>query len=365
MTRLEKITDRLREADADALALTPGATLHYITGFPFEPSDRLTLLIIPSDGTPVAVLPNFEESNWSGNVSFDAELFLWDDVDGPNDAVKRALDTLSPISTLAVEPLVMRVMEQTILQAHLPGVTIDAATNIVEPVRLAKDEAEIASMRGAARIAEAALTELLTHVKIGVTEADLASKLCGLLLAGGGEGISFGPIVLSGPQSALPHGVPGTRKLESGDLLLIDFGTSYQGYHCDITRTFVIDEPDAQTQEIYEAVQKGNELGRAACAPGVTCGEVHTKTQAHFELDPYSGYMTHRTGHGLGLEVHEPPSVQAGSLHPLQPGNVVTIEPGLYLEGWGGVRIEDDVVITATGAESLTVFPRELQSLGQ
>lgn len=363
MTRLEKISQRLRDTSTEALALTPGATLQYVTGFGFEPSDRLLLAIIPAQGDLIAILPNFEESNWRENVQFEAKLFLWDDTQGPQDAVKRALKSLSPISTLAIEPLVMRVMEQDAIRNCIPDTKLIPATEIVEPIRLAKDKDEIVAMRVANAIAGGALEQLLENVEVGVSERLLAGLLCSFLYERAGETISFGPIVLSGPRSALPHGVPSDRELQKGDLLLIDFGTSYKGYHCDITRTFVIGKPDDQTKEIYDAVLKGNERGRKACAPGVTCDEVHRQAQTHLHEPQFADYLKHRTGHGLGLEIHEPPSVMEGNMEVLAPGTVITIEPGLYLQGWGGIRIEDDMLITQTGAESLTTFPRELRTI--
>jgi Xaa-Pro dipeptidase len=163
----------------------------------------------------------------------------------------------------------------------------------------------------------------------------------------------------------LPHGIPGDRAVQAGELLLIDFGTSVDGYHCDITRTFVVgSEPSAKTREVYDAVLAANARGRAAAKPGITAGEVHAAAQNAFKDPKYAGYLTHRTGHGLGLDIHEGPSLMEGNDERLQASAVMTIEPGLYEEGWGGVRIEDDVLLTEGGAESLTLFPRDLQVIG-
>ena len=363
--RIDRVRERLTEQGIDSLALVPGPAMHYLTGFQFMLSDRLLLLIMPAEGEAVAILPNFEESNWSGNVGIRASLFLWDDTEGPADLGREAAAKLPAIETMAVEPLGMRVMEHDILREHFPNAQLVGADGLVQAMRLRKDPEEAEALRRAIAISESALDELLDTVRVGTIERELASRLSSLLLGKGGEGISFGPIVLTGPNSALPHGVPGERAVEAGDILLIDFGTSSAGYHSDITRTFIVGaEPDEQTRQVYEAVKAGNAAGCAACRPGATCDEVHHAAQDGIRTNEFADYMTHRTGHGLGLDVHEPPSVMEGNRLTLEPGMVITVEPGLYLEGWGGVRIEDDMLITEDGAESLTTFSRELRVVG-
>ena len=221
-------------------------------------------------------------------------------------------------------------------------------------------------MRTAARIAEESLEETLQLVRVGSTEKELAGALCSRLLGKGGDGISFGPIVLGGPKSALPHGVPDERPLGAGEFLLVDFGTSYGGYHCDITRTFVVGaQPSDRMRDVYEAVRAGNAAGCGAAHVGVSSHDVHQAAEAPLLAPAFEGFFRHRTGHGLGLDIHEPPSVMEGNHDLLTPGTVITVEPGLYLEGWGGVRIEDDIWVTADGPDILTVYPRELRVVGE
>lgn len=362
---IDRLRVSMRDSGLDAIALTPGSSLRYLSGSESHPSERLTLLLVPSEGEPVAVLPNFEASNWRDNVAFNTQLFLWDDSEGPSGAVRDAARVLGNMKRCAIETLVLRVFEMIHLRAEYPNTEFVDGEQLIFALRAHKQPHEIDAMRSAIAIAEAALEITLGEVGVGVSERRLAGRLSASLLDGGGEGISFGPIVLSGPKSALPHGVPDDRKLERGDYLLIDFGTSYGGYHCDITRTFVVGaEPDAEHRRIYEAVRDGNAKGCAACAPGITAHSVHQAAQGHFAAPEFQDFFTHRTGHGLGLDVHEPPSIMNGNQTLLEPGNVFTVEPGLYREGWGGVRIEDDVLITETGAEILTTFPRELRVVG-
>jgi len=365
MDRIERLKEALARDDLDAIALAPGPTLRYVTGAHFMLTDRLFLLIVPVDGTPAVIVPNLEQAEWAASVSFDAHVFPWDDVEGPDYAIEQAANALPQLSHIGVEPLGLRYMEVACLQRHFKKSQLNSGENAVTSLRIRKSVDEIENIRTAARIAEAALEDTLRDVKPGIQERQIAAKLSSLLLAHGGEGISFGPIVLSGPKSALPHGVPGDRAVQPGELLLIDFGTAHAGYHCDITRTFVVGaEPNDRTREVYEAVRLGNEHGREACRPGATPHDIHHATQDHLHQEPFTEFFKHRTGHGLGLDVHEPPSIMDGATTPLEPGEVFTIEPGLYLEGFGGVRIEDDIAITERGADTLTVYPRELKVIG-
>ena len=363
--RIELLRQAAAEAGADAVVLTPGATLRWLLGHHFDGHERLFLLVVPTGDAPVAVVPALEEANFRGVAPAVEAVHLWDDADGPEEAAAAALKGLGKTSRVAVEPLSLRYMEFEHLRRELPKAKIESAEAIVSELRLKKSDEEAAMIQRASKIAEAALEFTLRDVKPGRKEIEIASKLSSELLRRGGGGISFGPIVLSGPKSALPHGVPDEREMQEGEFLLIDFGTSFDGYHCDITRTFVVSgSPTDRMREVYEAVLQANIRGVAASRPGVTYDYVHKNCQANLGAARFKEFMTHRTGHGLGLEIHEPPSVMAGNTDVVEQGAVFTIEPGLYLEGWGGVRIEDNVRVTEQGCELLTASPRELRILG-
>jgi Xaa-Pro dipeptidase len=184
------------------------------------------------------------------------------------------------------------------------------------------------------------------------------------LLQRGAEGLAFEPLIQSGPNSALPHATPGERVIQAGEVLLLDFGVTFEGYLSDITRTFVVGEASAKIKKIYELVKQANAAGRAAARPGATGQDVDRATRKVIADAGYGHYFTHRTGHGLGLEGHEPPYVVEGNAVPLAIGNTFTIEPGIYVPELGGVRIEDDMAITENGAESLTSYNRELRIIG-
>ncbi|MCY3930006.1 MAG: Xaa-Pro peptidase family protein [Acidobacteria bacterium] len=363
--RLELLRQAAAGAGVDAVVLTPAATMTWLLGHDFEAHERLFLLIVPTADEAVAVVPALEEANFRGAAPAVGSVHLWDDADGPENAAAAALKCLGKTSRVAVEPLSLRYMEFEHLRRELPRAKIESAEEIVSELRLRKSDEEAALMKRASKIAEAALEFTLRDVKPGRKEIEIASKLSSELLRRGGGGISFGPIVLSGPKSALPHGVPDEREMQEGEFLLIDFGTSFGGYHCDITRTFVVSgSPTDRMREVYESVLQANIRGVAASRPGVTYDYVHKNCQANLHARRFKDFMTHRTGHGLGLEIHEPPSVMAGNDDVVEQGAVFTIEPGLYLDGWGGVRIEDNIRVTEQGCELLTSSPRELRILG-
>ena len=363
--RIRELQERVRAAGVDLLVLNPGPSLTYLTGHSFDSHERLFLLLVPAEGAPGAILPLLEQDNWASSVPGVDTVWLWDDKDGPEQAAAAAAANYAGATSIGVEPLGLRFMEYQVLQQHMAGAKIVAAAEIVDSMRQCKNADEAGSIRKAAEIAEAALEETVQLVRVGMTEKQISAELVSRMLGKGGEGVSFGPIVLGGPKSALPHGVPDERPLGPGEYLLIDFGTSWQGYHCDITRTFVVGaEPDDQQRAVYEAVRQGNADGCAKCAVGTSSHDVHMAAAAPL-LDPqFADYFKHRTGHGLGLDIHEPPSVMEGNHDPLTAGTVVTVEPGLYLEGWGGVRIEDDIWVTDDGPVSLTSYPRELRIIG-
>ncbi len=363
--RLEQLRQAAASAGVDAVVLTPAATMTWLLGHHFDAHERLFLLIVPTSDAPVAVVPALEEANFRGAAPSVESLHLWDDADGPEKAAAEAFKCLAGAGRVAVEPLSLRFMEFEHVRRELPDAQIESAEEVVVALRLKKSDEEAAAMKKASKIAEAALEFTLRDVRPGRKEIEIASKLSSELLRRGGGGISFGPIVLSGPKSALPHGVPDEREMQDGEFLLIDFGTSFDGYHCDITRTFVVSgSPTDRMREVYEAVLQANIRGVAASRPGVTYDYVHKNCQANLHAPRFKEFMTHRTGHGLGLEIHEPPSVMAGNDDVVEVGAVFTIEPGLYLNGWGGVRIEDNVRVTREGCELLTSSPRELRILG-
>jgi Xaa-Pro dipeptidase len=223
----------------------------------------------------------------------------------------------------------------------------------------------VEKMRRAVEIAQTALKATLPLIKIGMTEKELAAELVMQLLKQGSEPeMPFAPIVSSGPNAANPHASPSERRLQAGDLLVIDWGATHDGYISDLTRTFAVGEVDDESQKIHQIVQEANAAGRAAGRPGVPCANVDQAARDVIEKAGYGLYFTHRTGHGIGMEGHEEPYMRGDNMQLLEPGMAFTVEPGIYLPNRNGVRIEDNVVITEDGADVLSDMPREIRVVG-
>jgi Xaa-Pro dipeptidase len=239
------------------------------------------------------------------------------------------------------------------------------ASDVLAQLRLRKDKAEVDAMRHAVKIAQDALEATIPLIKIGMTERELAGELVIQLFKHGSDPeLPFSPIVSSGPNSANPHASPSDRKLQAGDMLVVDWGAAYGGYISDLTRTFAVGEVDPELQKIHKIVQEANAAGRAAGRPGVPCAVVDVAAREVIEKSGYGKYFNHRTGHGIGMEAHEDPYMRGDNMQLLEVGMAYTVEPGIYLPNYNGVRVEDNMVITENGAESLSDMPREIRVVG-
>lgn len=364
--RFKRLQSELKAAGVDCLALLPGANLRYLIGLDFHLMERPTILLIPAEGSSSFVLPALEQNKVEQAGLAGLQLFAYTDQQGPDQAARQAIAALPEIRTIAVEYLRMRVLELCLLQRYLPDATLTDGGVVMEVLRLVKSAEEIAFMRRAVDITEQALTRTVEWVRPGVTERQVTHRLVIELLEAGAGPLPFEPIALVGPNAAQPHGMPGDREVQAGEALLIDFGTSMDGYVSDITRTFMVGEPpSARFQEIYQAVKSANAAGRAVAGPGVPCQEVDSASRKVIDEAGYGEYFTHRVGHGIGMEGHEGPYMVEGNEKPLATGMTFTIEPGIYLPSEVGIRIEDDMVVTSSGAESLTRFNRDLTIIGK
>ena len=241
------------------------------------------------------------------------------------------------------------------------GVRLKPVTGLVEGLRLCKDPGEVRKLRRGARVNAQALREIPASLRPGRAEADVALDLETAMRRRGASGPSFDTIVASGPRSALPHGIASSRKLNVGDLITIDFGAVVSGYHADTTRVFSLGKPSAKGEKIYDIVLEAQMTALEAVKPGVACGEVDKAARDVISGYGYGDAFGHGTGHGVGLHIHEAPRLGPGVKEELEPGMVVTVEPGIYLPRWGGVRIEDMVLVTDRGKEVLTrSIPKEL-----
>lgn len=363
--RLARLRAEMQQHNIDCTALVPGPNMDYMSHIHSHLSERPIVLFLPRDADPAIVIPNLEAMKAEAAGVAADRIHGWSDDEGYMGAFRAAADQLGLAGqTIGVEALHMRVLELNILQSCAADLQTVHAEPMLSALRLIKDADEIAAMEQAVKVAEAAMELLLPQIKVGMTEKQIAGMLTQLLLDNGADKVAFGPIVSAGPNGASPHAVPTERPLQTGDLLIIDWGCYVNGYPSDITRTFAIGEIEPEFQRIYNAVKIANEEGKKAASPSSSGQDVDRASREVIEEAGYGKYFIHRTGHGLGLEVHEPPFMMEGNDTIMQPGNVITVEPGIYLPGRGGVRIEDDVVITENGRRSLTTFPRDLITIG-
>ena len=361
-TRLSKFVSILASNQLDAYVLNPGPSFRYLTSLNFHLMERPIILIITPNNLPTIILPKFECDRLEDSIT-DFNIISYGDnpADWQQAFSEAAIILQINGANIGLEPSRLRVLELDFLKSALPDAIFISSPGVLETLRTIKSSTEIASMRKAVEIAQAAFMAVLPFVKIGVTERVLASEIIiQLLRAGSDTEFPFFPIVASGPNSANPHSEPGNRAIRKGDLVVIDWGAGYNGYFSDLTRTLLIGIPSEKDTLISELVIKANLAAINAARPGMAAGNVDRAAREIITSAGYGGYFTHRTGHGLGLEAHEPPYIYSENNQPLEVGNTHSIEPGIYIPGYGGVRIEDDVVITTHGAESLSNLSRDL-----
>lgn len=360
-TRQNALSAVLEARGLDAIAIVPGANMIYFTGLHVHLSERPIIALFDHEGLSI-IIPQLETPKVDERPDLRARVFAWNDTDGYEGAFAQAVDALDLRGgVLGVDGMTMRVSEWLAFQRIAPDLQVQAVERELIRIRSRKNPDEIEAMRRAVKISEAALARLTEWVRPGMTEREIAARLASDQLELGGEGESFDTLVQTGPNSASPHGAPGNRALQENEFLLIDFGCLFNGYPSDITRTFCLGQPSDEMQRIFDTVVRANEAARAAVKPGVPMGEIDRAARDVIEAAGYGDYFIHRTGHGLGLEVHEPiPQIAAGVTDLLEPGMTFTIEPGIYIPGLGGVRVEENVAVTDTGVDVLTSFPREL-----
>lgn len=365
--RFAAIQEWLRQTNRAAGLVTAPVSLKYLTGWS-NPSKRFAGLVIPASGEPVLIVPTLEMGE--ARHSAVATLKNWTDGENPFALLAEVLTaTGAQGRPIAVEKEALTLLVYERMTAGLgitPGALLEQVgdlTPVISALRECKSEAEVAFMQRAADVLNPALDAAIKAIKPGITERQLAAVIEEAMKQAGAQGVAFETHVLFGANSALPHGTPGDRVLEDGQVVLMDFGAMYQGYRSDITRTVCCGEWSAQMARVYDTVLAANQAAIAAVKPGVPLGEIDRAARRVIEEAGYGEYFIHRTGHGLGLEVHEEPYVVGGNEKLLKPGHVVTIEPGIYLPGVGGVRIEDDVVVTETGCRVLTSWTKERLSI--
>jgi Xaa-Pro dipeptidase len=348
------------EGEGAAVAfLTSPVSIAYLTGFATNPHERLMALVV-READAVLIVPGLEEERAAAEAR-SVSVRAWRDGEDPWAPVAAALGCISGRVGVEKSHLTLAAWERLRVLAGAPQ-AVDAGVE-VRRLRARKTPDEIGRLERAALLTDEVTERALAELRPDRSELELAAAIDHLIAAAGGR-LSFETIVQSGPNSAQPHLGPGDRRLAAGDLVLLDFGAASGGYRADTTRTAVLGEPDGRQRELHELVLAAHDAAVAAVRPGVTVGEVDEAARAVIRRAGQAERFIHRVGHGLGLEAHEDPSLDPGGTAVLEEGMVITIEPGVYVPGWGGIRIEDDVVVEAGGGRLLTRADRTLRSAG-
>lgn len=363
MSNLNHLAGWLTEKQADAAFITSTENVFYLSGFNSDPHERLlAVLAFPKDEPilvcPMMEVPDAKQAGWS------YEIVGISDTENPWEILKNVLKKRSiSIKTLAVEKEHLTMERLEGLNSILETPVYISAEEKMRQLRMVKSQAELKIIKEACRLADYAVKIGTEEIAEGKTEMEILAALEYQLKKEGVSQMSFDTMVLTGENAASPHGVPGQTKVKKGDLVLFDLGVVVDGYCSDITRTVAYGSINDEQKEIYNTVLKAQIAAVEACRPGVTCSEIDLTARNIIREQGYGEYFPHRLGHGLGISVHEYPSLTEVNNLPLQEGMVFTIEPGIYVPGKAGVRIEDDLYITETGVEILTKFPKELITL--
>jgi Xaa-Pro aminopeptidase len=353
--RVAKLRRLFDAAGVDALLVTFLPNVRYLTGF----TGSAGMALITRDAT---VFTSDGRYRTQAHEQLDAagvaaEITIGGTIGEQRAAIANALDAGALVG---LEAATVTWAQQREFAAALDGHELVATEGVVEQLRRIKEPAEVARIRAACAIADDALAALLPRLAEGPTERDFALELEMDMRRRGASGNSFDPIVASGPNGAKPHARPTDRRVERGELVVIDFGCIVDGYCSDMTRTVSVGDPGPEARRVWDTVRASQAAGRDAVAEGVECAAVDKACRDVIVEAGWGDAFVHGTGHGVGLEIHEAPRVAATARDTLDAGSVVTVEPGVYLPGVGGVRIEDTVVVTPGGADPLTEFPKDL-----
>ena len=351
MKNLEKYLSIL-DGEVDGLLLTSRYSRHY--GAEFDIAEGVA--IVTKAGCRYFTDSRYIESAQNGIQGFEVL-----EVNRENPYSKRLNDAIADfgVTNLGYEENYLTVAEFMTYEKKL-NAKLTPYNDKISGFRGVKEPYELEKMRKAQAITDAAFAEVLGRVKVGMTEKELCAELIYCLLKNGGEGLSFDPIVVSGPNTSLPHGVPGDRKIQEGDFITMDFGVVYGGYCSDMTRTIAVGYVTDEMEKVYKTVLQAQLAGIAASKAGVPGKEIDGAARQVIADAGYGQYFGHGYGHSLGLEIHESPSPNAGNENGMPAGSVASAEPGIYLPGKFGVRIEDVVIFTEDGCENITKSPKEL-----
>ena len=359
--RLEAFQNWLVEEKIYVAILTSSENVFYYSNFFSDPHERVLAIVLFQNEAPFLVCPQMEVET-ARAAGFDQTIIGYKDTENAWDKVTAEIDKrVSQVNRVAVEKTHMNMERYEILQKAYPNSQFISAEEKLNQLRTIKDQVEIEKLRKACELADYAIEVGVNAIKEGISELEIVAAIEYEMKKKGVQKMSFETTVLAGAKAASPHGVPGMATVKKGDFVLFDLGIVYEGYCSDITRTVAFGDVSEENRKVYDTVLQAQLAAVEASRPGITCAELDQTARKMISNAGYGEYFTHRLGHGLGISVHEYPSITETNELKLQPGMVYTIEPGIYIPEKVGVRIEDDIVITKDGAEVLTKYPKELQ----
>ncbi|RBW71029.1 M24 family metallopeptidase [Bacillus taeanensis] len=360
--RLQHLAQWLKEQNHCFALLTSTANVFYLTNFYTNPHERLVGLLVFSEEEPFLVCPGMEVSQ-ARDAGWKGEIIGYSDSDNPWELIHISLKkrNIKEAESIAVEKEQLSYKRAEEVIKRYPNASLHSLETKMNELRLIKDKKEITVLSAAAKLADFGVKRGVQALKEGVTEMEVVAAVEYALKKKGVREMSFSTMVLFGEKSGQPHGHPGDRKLTEGDFVLFDLGVRLDGYCSDITRTVVYKKINEKQKEIYELVLKAQLETLEICKPGIRIGDLDTTARTIITNGGYDKCFPHRIGHGLGIDVHEYPSMNSKNDGVLQEGMVFTIEPGIYLPDLGGVRIEDDLFITKDGCQVFTHYPKNLQ----
>ncbi len=364
MEKVRKLGGILASRGIDAVLLGPTTDLEYLSGLSMFNCERFKGLFVLADGRTFCVSPHIYLEEFQKELPAETPIYVWEDQDWFYSELARAFrDHDLDGKTLAVNDGILAVDAVEIMDRH--AVKLVNGWHLLDEMRIIKSSDELALLKKAGAIADAALRDLIPFIEAGMTERTVKKRLIELFEEHGAEGLSFDPIVARGPHASMAHYNREDGIIADHDTVLIDFGCRYRGYCSDMTRTLFVGEPTAEEKELYDIVLRAQKAGEAAVRPGVTAEAVDRAARQVIEEAGYGEYFNNRLGHGIGVAIHEAPFIMEGNDTVLEPGMTFSIEPGIYIPDRIGIRIENIVAVTEEGCRALNEFPRDITVTGK
>jgi Xaa-Pro dipeptidase len=358
-TKIKEMTMKLKEEGFGAMLVGPSSDLEYLTGLHFHPDERFKALVALEDGSFFHIIPELYYEEAREKLGAESEIYVWSDSEGFLSAVNRAKSEYGINGiTIGVNDGIRAV--DIIDMKECLDVSFANGTGILEKMRLIKNEEERNNLRKAAAIADEVMGKVIEFIRPGMLERDISKKIEELFLECGAQGLAFDSIVASGPNTSRPHYNRDDRRIEEKDIIIIDMGCRYNGFCSDISRTVFVGEPTEEQRKIFDIVVRANSAAEDIVKPGVTAGQADTAARSIIREEGYGSCFLNRTGHGIGMAVHEGPYIKEGNTQVLEPGMTFSIEPGIYIAGRFGMRVEDIVLVTGNGREVLNKYTKDI-----